>query len=113
MAVPEKISVEDTQRYYDTTDRIRLKPGWMQGEGQPLPEMEPYLWRWSEVEPLVLRSGDLVTPDRDVERRTLRLATPGLDRGTTHTITAALQLLLPGECAPRPTVTLPRPSGGC
>ena len=65
-----------------------------------MPEIEPYLWRWSQVEPLVLKSGELVTPDRDVERRTLRLATPGIDRGTTHTITAALQLLLPGENAP-------------
>ena len=112
MAAPEKISVEDTQRYYDSTDRIRLKPGWMQGEGQPLPEMEPYLWRWSEVEPLVLRSGDLVTPDRDVERRTLRLATPAW--------TEAPPIQSPRPCssccpanAPRPTVTLPRPSGGC
>ena len=78
----------------------------MQGEGQPMPEIEPFLWRWAQVEPLVLKSGErggrggLVTPDRDVERRTLRLATPGIDRGTTHTITAALQLLLPGENAP-------------
>ena len=46
------------------------------------------------------RSGEIVTPDRDVERRTMRLSNPGLDNGTTHTITAALQLLLPGECAP-------------
>ena len=30
----------------------------------------------------------------------MRLSNPGLDYGTTHTITAALQLLLPGECAP-------------
>ena len=73
----------------------------MQGEGQPLPVMEPYLWRWAEVEPLVLRSGDLVTPDRDVETAPPCVSRRrALDRGTTHTITAALQLLLPGECAP-------------
>ena len=42
MAVPDLVSVEDAQQYYETTDRIRLKPGWMQGEGQPLPVMEPY-----------------------------------------------------------------------
>lgn len=100
MVLPDTVRTEDEQQYYEVTDRIQLKPGWLQGEGQPLPEMEPFLWRWAEVEPLVLKSGELVTPDRDVERRTLRLATPGLDRGTTHTITAALQLLLPGECAP-------------
>ena len=100
MAVPEKVTVDEAQQYYDTADSIRIRPGWMQGEGQPMPEIEPYLWRWSQVEPLVMKSGELVTPDRDVERRTLRLATPGIDRGTTHTITAALQLLLPGENAP-------------
>ena len=100
MAVPEKVTVDEAQQYYDTADSIRIRPGWMQGEGQPMPQIEPYLWRWSQVEPLVMKSGELVTLDRDVERRTLRLATPGIDRGTTHTITAALQLLLPGENAP-------------
>ena len=100
MAIPDTLKTEDEQQYYETAGRIQVKPGWLQGEGQPLPVMEPYLWRWAEVEPLVMKSGELVTPDRDVERRTLRLATPGLDRGTTHTITAALQLLLPGENAP-------------
>ena len=83
MAVPEQVSMAEAREYYDSADRIRIKPGWMQGEGQPMPEIEPYLWRWSQVEPLVLKSGELVTPDRDVERRTLRLATPGIDRGTT------------------------------
>ena len=100
MVVQGKVGTEEAQQYYDAADRVRLTPGWVQRGGAPLPEIEPFLWRWSEVEPLVLKSGDLVTPDRDVERRTLRLATPGIDRGTTHTITAALQLLLPGECAP-------------
>ena len=100
MATIERFNTEDERQYYETAGRVQVKPGWLQGEGQPMPEMEPYLWRWAEVEPLVMKSGELVTPDRDVERRTLRLATPGLDRGTTHTITAALQLLLPGENAP-------------
>ena len=79
MALPDTIRTADEQQYLETTDQIQLKPGWLQGEGQPLPVMEPYLWRWVEVEPLVLKSGELVTPDRDVERRTLRLgdARPG------------------------------------
>ena len=64
------------------------------------PQVVPFAWRWNDAQPLVLRSGDIVTPDRDVERRVLRLANPGLDHGTTHTISAALQLLLPGENAP-------------
>ena len=66
MAVPEQVTVDEAQQYYDTADSIRIRPGWMQGEGQPMPEIEPYLWRWSQVEPLVMKSGELVTPDRDV-----------------------------------------------
>ena len=100
MAVKDKLGPAELKRYYDTADDIKLTPGWVGRGLEAAPEMEPYLWRWSEVEPLVLKSGEVVTPDRDVERRTMRLATPGLDRGTTHTLVAALQLLLPGECAP-------------
>ncbi|MCH8282628.1 MAG: cupin domain-containing protein [Chloroflexi bacterium] len=100
MAVQDKLGAEDLKQYYNAADGIRLSPGWLGGEEEASPELAPYLWRWSEVEPLVLKSGEVVTPDRDVERRTMRLATPGLKRGTTHTLIAALQLLLPGECAP-------------
>ena len=112
MALPDTVRTEDERQYYEVTDRIQLKPGWLQGAGDPLPEMEPYLWHWAEVEPLVLKSGELVTPDRDVERRTLRLATPGLDRGTTHTITAALCSCCCPASAHRHTATPRRPSGG-
>lgn len=100
MAVQDKLGPEELRQYYDTSEGIRLSPGWVGRDRQGPPEIEPFLWRWSEVQPLVLKSGDIVTPDRDVERRTMRLATPGLDRGTTHTMVAALQLLLPGETAP-------------
>ncbi|MFQ6028600.1 MAG: cupin domain-containing protein [Dehalococcoidia bacterium] len=100
MTVQGRIEPEEARQYYDATDQIRLTPGWIGRHEDHTPEVEPFLWRWKEVEPLVLKSGDLVTPDRDVERRTLRLTTPGVERGATHTMTAALQLLLPGECAP-------------
>jgi len=100
MAVQNKLSPEEQKQFYETADNINLSPGWTRHDEEGLPEVAPYLWRWSDVEPLVLTSGTLVTPDRDVERRTMRLATPGLGRGTTQTLIAALQLLLPGECAP-------------
>ena len=32
-------------------------PGWVEGEGERPPEIKPFLWRWSQVEPLVLKSG--------------------------------------------------------
>lgn len=100
MAVRAKASPEELQRFYDSSREAGLVPAWMGVGLQRQTKVVPHLWRWAEAEPLVRRSGELVTPDREVERRVLRLANPGLDHGTTHTISAALQLLLPGECAP-------------
>ena len=94
-----KVSPEELERFYASTDQASLAPGWLR-RGEERPAVVPFLWKWSEVEPLVMRSGEVVTPDRDVQRRVLRLANPALGHGTTHTISAALQLLLPGECAP-------------
>ena len=94
-----KVSPEELERFYASTDQASLAPGWL-SRGEERPAVVPFLWKWSEVEPLVMRSGEVVTPDRDVQRRVLRLANPALGHGTTHTISAALQLLLPGECAP-------------
>jgi gentisate 1,2-dioxygenase len=96
----DKVSPAELQRFYDTTERASLVPGWLPSARRLKTKVAPFLWRWAEVEPLVHRSGEVVTPDRDVERRVLRLANPELEHGTTHTISAALQLLLPGECAP-------------
>ena len=81
MAVQDKLGAEDLKQYYNSADGIRLSPGWLGGEEEASPELAPYLWRWSEVEPLVLKSGEVVTPDRDVERRTMRLATPRIKAG--------------------------------
>ena len=100
MTTQGRVSPQEMQLFYDQTQESGLVPGWLGRGDEAPPKPVPYLWRWSEVEPLVHRSGEVVTPDRDVERRILRLANPGLPYGTTHTITAAIQLLLPGECAP-------------
>jgi gentisate 1,2-dioxygenase len=100
MAIQGRVSPEQLQQFYDTTENASLVPGWLRHARDHHPRVVPFLWRWADVEPLVHRSGEVVTPDRDVERRVLRLANPGLEHGTTHTISAALQLLLPGECAP-------------
>jgi gentisate 1,2-dioxygenase len=63
--------------------------------------VEPRLWRWSEIAPLLRRSVEFMTPGRGAERRVLRLANPGVpERTSTHTISVALQYLLPGEVAP-------------
>ncbi|MFQ6030064.1 MAG: cupin domain-containing protein [Dehalococcoidia bacterium] len=100
MTLKGRVTPEEEEHFYEVTDQASLRPAW-RGRGlERNPSVVPFAWRWADAKPLVLRSGEIVTPDRDVERRVLRLANPGLEHGTTHTISAALQLLLPGENAP-------------
>jgi gentisate 1,2-dioxygenase len=59
------------------------------------------LWRWTDIEPLLRQSAEFVAPGQGTERRILRLANPGVpERTATHTISIAVQYLLPGEIAP-------------
>src|SRR5438552_699888 len=59
------------------------------------------LWRWADIEPLVRPSAEFMTLGRGAERRVLRLDNPGVpERTSTHTISTAVQYILPGEVAP-------------
>ncbi len=99
-----KVTPEDLEQYCATLRAAHLDAPW--SRPGPLIEpkktrVEPCLWRWAEIEPLVRRSADFVSPDRGAERRILRLANPGVpERTSTHTISVAVQYLLPGEVAP-------------
>lgn len=56
-------------------------------------------WRWRDLEPLLERLGAEIAIGSGGQRRTLRLANPGLPYGTTHTFWASIQVILPGEVA--------------
>ena len=62
----------------------------------------PHLWRWSDLQPLAARAGELVPVGRGGERRAIALANPGLGGRpfATPTLWAAIQYLMPGEEAP-------------
>jgi gentisate 1,2-dioxygenase len=63
--------------------------------------MQAGLWRWRDIEPLVRRSPEFMAPGRGAERRILRLDNRGVpERTAGHTISIAVQYLLPGEVAP-------------
>ena len=63
--------------------------------------MRAGLWRWRDIGPLVHRSPEFMAPGRGAERRILRLDNPGVpERTAGHTISIAVQYLLPGEVAP-------------
>ncbi len=99
-----KVTQEDLEAYCASLSTVGLDAPW--SRPGPLIEakktqVQPYLWRWAEIEPLLHRSAEFVTPDRGAERRILRLANPGVpERTTAHTLSVAVQYLLPGEVAP-------------
>ena len=99
----------EVQEFYKVLERQKLVPGWTRGQRDtPRSYSVPYLWRWADLEPLVWRAGELLTHGTEVERRILHLANPALEArpgtvghpGTSHTMAAYVQLLLPGEVAP-------------
>ncbi|MGA2883346.1 MAG: cupin domain-containing protein [Bryobacteraceae bacterium] len=65
---------------------------------QPHSASVPALWRYEELRPFLMESGQLITA-REAERRVLMLENPGF-RGAsriTQSVYAGLQLVLPGE----------------
>ncbi len=68
---------------------------------EPKAKAAPYIWRYEDVRPLLLESGELLTAE-EAERRVLVLENPsypGQSR-TTATLYSGIQLILPGETAP-------------
>ena len=103
MAPAATLVQEGLQDFANALERVHLDAPWLGPEmsHDPIPHMVPFVWRWADIEPLIMRTGELMTPGRGAERRILRLANPGVPGKTsTHTLSTAVQLLLPGECAP-------------
>lgn len=65
---------------------------------QPRPSCVPALWRYEEIRPLLMESGELITA-HEADRRVLMLENPGLNGvpQITQSLYAGLQLVLPGE----------------
>jgi len=104
MARPATRSVEELDQYLALVRAAGLDAPW--SRPGPLIEskktgVQPCVWRWAEIEPLLRRSSDFIAPGQGTERRILRLANPGVpERTSTHTLSVAVQYLLPGEVAP-------------
>lgn len=99
MAGAIKVS-EDLRRSWQAA---RLMPLWESVSAhKPLPPPDPALhWSWQELRPLLDCAMMLTTPDV-IERRVMQLmAEPrhASDEATARTLTAAIQMLLPGERA--------------
>lgn len=93
--------------YVKAINDLSVAPLWPQlrgllPRGQPSRATQPFMWRYADVRPHLLRAGEL-TPIEKAERRVLVLCNPGhgIDKlVATPTIYVGLQLILPGEVAP-------------
>jgi gentisate 1,2-dioxygenase len=65
---------------------------------EPRTRVAPALWRYSELRPLLMEAGKLITAQQ-AERRVLMLQNPGLagESQITQSLYAGLQLVMPGE----------------
>lgn len=105
---------EDTTSTPDSADRLinelsthntHTLPLWSQmtrlNPPEPNPVCEPYVWRYAQVRPYLIRAGHLVT-EKQAERRVLMLINPARNEApyTTDTIYGGLQLVMPNETAP-------------
>ncbi len=93
------------EAFYSDLTPFGLRPLWqvLSEALSPEPRVRsvPYIWRWQDVRPRILRAGELVTA-AEAERRVLMLVNPGLEGkpAATGTLFAGIQLILPGEVAP-------------
>jgi gentisate 1,2-dioxygenase len=96
---------------YDKLDGLDLAPYWAvdnsqsdhDEDGQVLKGQKaiPYLWKYSEIEPLLYEAAELITMD-DSERRSIVLVNPGMapTRATVSSLYTAYRLNDPREIMP-------------
>lgn len=95
----------DPGSYYDRLTARHVLPLWVDTKNfvpwEPAPPYDPALWKYDELRALLMEAGGIVTPE-EASRRVLVLQNPALDgfQGTTRSLYACLQLILPGETAP-------------
>ena len=71
---------------------------WQGDVFEPSLQGEPHVWKWADTEKLLDKSGDAIE-ESFTARRSLIFSNPGLERTTTHTMVAGVQMLKPGELA--------------
>jgi gentisate 1,2-dioxygenase len=94
-ALPEVL-----QDYYAQLRAQQVTPAWIGGgiSTEPCSEAKPYLWRWRDLRPQVMRAAELVGTQQ-AERRVLRLTNPHLPGSASITLVANIQIVMPGEIA--------------
>lgn len=103
MAVDTATSLDPMELFYREIHAKGMDALWRrhQQEGRPASTYAPKHWRWTDIEPYIDQAVNLVRPGPGAERRVLTLNNPASGgNGATHTLTAAVQIVTPGEIAP-------------
>src|SRR5882724_4876799 len=66
---------------------------------EPQSSMQPVHWKAANLDRLLRKIGASLKLEKGGQRRTLRLTNPGLPYGTTPSLWASIQVILPGEVA--------------
>jgi gentisate 1,2-dioxygenase len=97
----------EMEAFYEQINRKNLDALWRHhnpqaGVDDVKAPYAPRLWRWADIGPFMDRATELVEPSPEDQRRVLTLNNPAImpSKAATHTISAAVQCVLPGEVAP-------------
>ena len=98
------MSAEQDQAFLDKMEAVDSYPLWLAHANRtPGPKVEPHVWRWETMKELAYEAGALESLKGAGVRRALLLRNPGLKAsgatGSTKTISAAVQIVWPGEIA--------------
>lgn len=91
--------------FYPRVARHNMAPAWLVYKNyfppEPAPALVPAHWSYNAVLPYLLEAAQLISAEQ-AERRVLMFENPGMpgQARITRTMAGALQLILPGECAP-------------
>ena len=104
MIVERASEVTDVERFYSGLEENHLQGLWRVTTQTPEPRTAavPHVWRGEMLRRQLRQAGEVMTMDRSAERRVLLLVNPGLvaNNAATHTLTACVQMIKPGEVAP-------------
>lgn len=107
MAIEPAAFTELSEIFYRDVQSLGMSPLWRTSQpgprdGVPAAPYQPCHWSWSDIQQTLNRAAEIVKPGPEAERRALQLCNPGVapSPSPTHTLTAAVQMVMPGEIAP-------------
>ena len=94
---------ESERAFHQELDDENINPLWVMHANPPeRPKLAPHVWRWEKMRDLAMHAGDLPSLRGQGFRRALTMRNPGLKNpqaGATKTMSAAVQIVWPGEIA--------------